>query len=55
MESNGSAICVLNAFTWGINAVCPQSERMRELIVDVWSLFIILYTDACMPIYKDDI
>lgn len=22
-ETNGSAICVLNAFTWGINAVCP--------------------------------
>jgi hypothetical protein len=45
---------VLNAFTWGINAVCPPSARMRELMVDIWSLFIILYTDACMLIYEDD-
>jgi hypothetical protein len=27
---------------------------MRELMVDIWSLFIILYTDAGMLIYEHD-
>ena len=41
-----SAICVLNAFTWGINAVCRS--RLTELTLDIRSLLVLLYSYECI-------